>query len=86
MTDRPGPDPTAEPIDILRIIRLAYSPALGTSDIADNIGISQQATQRHLKRLKENGLLNSRKVGRARIWWLTDDGKKEIASQSTNIH
>lgn len=84
MTDKPGPDPTVKPVAILRMIHLAYPPALGTSDIAEEIGISQQATQRHLKRLEEDGRLETRKVGPARIWWVSDAGKKELATQSSS--
>ncbi|PSP92329.1 hypothetical protein BRC87_00380 [Halobacteriales archaeon QS_4_66_20] len=61
---------------------MAYPPALGTSDIAEEIGISQQATHRHLKRLEEDELVESRKVARARIWWLTDEGERRASSHS----
>lgn len=82
MGDKPGPDPTAKPGEILRILKLAYPPALGTTDIADEIGISQQATQKHLRRLEGDGFIESRKVGRAKIWWLTDEGEKRASSYS----
>ncbi|WP_436934979.1 winged helix-turn-helix transcriptional regulator [Halovenus marina] len=84
MADRPGPDPTVDPEEILRIIKLAYPPALGTADIADEIGISNQATARHLKRLQEDGHVDSRKVGQVRIWWITDEGERKIGSQSSD--
>ena len=84
MTPRPGPDPSVEDVDILKTMLMAYPPALGTSDIADRIGLSQQATGRHLNRLEEEGYVESDKVGRARIWWLTDEGK-EMVDQTGSI-
>ena len=80
---KPGPNPTVEPEEILRTLKLAYPPALGTSDIAEEIGISNQATQRHLKRLKDEGYVDTRKIGRARMWWITNEGERHIDNQSS---
>lgn len=84
MSGKPGPDPTVSDEEILRAIILAYPPALGTSDIAEEIGISRQATDRHLGRLEEEGLLESKKVGPSTIWWTTDDGRAHLSESETS--
>jgi len=56
---RPGPDPSVSDTEIIRAIVTARPPALGTTDIADRIDLSQQATSRHLERLCDDGKLNT---------------------------
>lgn len=84
MSGKPGPDPTVSDDEILRTVVLAYSPALGTSDVAEKVGISRQAMDRHLSRLESGGLLESKKVGPATIWWITDDGRAHLAESETS--
>lgn len=78
MSDRRGPDPDVDDRTFLVEIRLAYKPALGTTEVADRVGLSQQAASKRLERLEEYRLVESDKVGNARIWWLTDDGCRHL--------
>nr|WP_225306857.1 winged helix-turn-helix domain-containing protein [Haloarcula sinaiiensis] len=59
---------------------MAYKPALGTTEIADMVGISQQAASKRLSRLEEERLIESDKIGNARAWWLTDNGRRYLDS------
>jgi DNA-binding MarR family transcriptional regulator len=59
-------------------IHLAYKPALGTTEVAERVGLSQQATSKRLQRLEEYRLVESDKTGNARVWWLTDDGRRQL--------
>lgn len=79
---RPGPDPSVDDEEIVRTLVVAYKPVLGTSEIAEEIGLSRQATTRHLKRLEEEGMLVSDKVGPVTIWWPTDEGKRLLQKDS----
>jgi len=78
--EKPGPDPSVNTETILRTLASAYKPALSTSDVADRIGLSQQATSKHMKRLSDDGLVDDDKVGPARIWWITDAGRRYLNS------
>jgi len=81
----PGPDPAVTATELLRTIRDAYPPALGTNDIAERIDQSQQVAHKHLSRLEDEQppLVESMKVGRARVWWLTDAGRRRLSNQSS---
>ncbi|MFB9812672.1 MULTISPECIES: winged helix-turn-helix domain-containing protein [Haloarcula] len=61
-------------------MHMAYKPALGTTEIADMVGISQQAASKRLSRLEEERLIESDKIGNARAWWLTDNGRRYLDS------
>jgi predicted transcriptional regulator len=50
-----------------------------TTEVADEVGLSQQAMSRHLKRMEGEGLLRSDKIGSAKIWWPTDDGLAQLS-------
>jgi DNA-binding MarR family transcriptional regulator len=78
VTEKPGPDPTADRKSILEALALAYSPVLGTSDIAERTGVSRQAVDQRLRRMSEDGLVETRKIGRARVWWLTNKGRAYV--------
>jgi len=76
MSDRPGPDPSISDEEIIRVLVAGRPPALGTSDIASELGISRQAVARHLNRLHEHGLLNKEKLSGTNLWWPTAKGRK----------
>jgi len=80
VTNRRGPDPTVSDEELLRSMHMAYKPALGTTEIADMVGISQQAASKRLSRLEEERLIESDKIGNARAWWLTDNGRRYLDS------
>jgi len=79
MSPKPGPDREATDERILRAIRDAYAPAVGTSEIADELGVERQTADRHLRDLSEEGYVNTKKIGRVRVWWLADKGRKHLA-------
>ena len=78
MTGKPGPDPEVDDKTILQTLLSAYKPALSSTDVAERAGISQQAMSKHLKRLSKDGYVDSDKVGPARIWWVTDEGRRYL--------
>lgn len=75
VTEKPGPSPTADRTSILEALALAYPPVLGTSDIADRTGVSRQAADQRLRRMVEDNLVDTRKIGRVRVWWITNRGR-----------
>ncbi|PSQ06642.1 MarR family transcriptional regulator [Halobacteriales archaeon QS_4_69_31] len=77
---KPGPDPEVTPEQIIRELILAYPPVLGASDIAERTDISRQAIDRRLRQMKKDGLVDSRKIGRVRVWWPTDQGREFVDS------
>ena len=80
---KPGPDRKVTDVDVLTAIMTHYAPAVGTSDVADEVGISRQAVDKYLWDLEEDGLIRTRRVGQARVWWLTDDGKEWLYENRT---
>lgn len=73
---KPGPESEISDCEYLRAIREIYGPAVGTSEVASELGVSRQTAEKHLKRLHESGYLNTRMVGQVRVWWLDDDGER----------
>jgi len=68
--------------ELLRAIHDHYAPVAGTQDVADECGISRQAVGRRLRNFERQGLIETDKVGRSRIWWMTADGLKELKKKS----
>ena len=61
------------------IIGLVSQQALNTNEVADHFDISRPAVSKHLKILRECGLLNVQKKGRERICQAKLDQLGEVA-------
>ncbi len=64
--------------DILYAISEHYAPAVGTSDIAEEVGVSRQAADRRLRDLQEDGLVKRYRAGRSLVWYLSDAGERYV--------
>jgi DNA-binding Lrp family transcriptional regulator len=54
--------------DVVAAVR-AHDPA-ATSEIGDELGISRQAADRRLRRLRDDGRVSSKKIGASLVWFL----------------
>lgn len=75
MAPKPGPDPDVTEEDVLREILVSYSPVSTPKELGERLEISNTAVSRKLKRMEEKGWVESEKVGRTRVFWITDDGR-----------
>ena len=78
-----GPDREATNEKVLRAIRDHFAPAVGTSDISDEIGVARQTADKRLRELWDAGLVDSTKVGQSRIWWITSRGNRKLSELAT---
>jgi Mn-dependent DtxR family transcriptional regulator len=75
----PGPDPQHGDLEVLRAVSDTYGPAVGTSEVAEHLDVKTQTAAKYLNRLSDAGLVHTRKIGRVRVWWLSDRGQRELA-------
>jgi DNA-binding transcriptional ArsR family regulator len=72
-------------VNRLRIVRrLAEAPATVT-ELIDHVGLSQPLVSHHLRRLREAGLVESRRVGRETICTLRSAAFAELAARERAI-
>jgi len=50
----------------------AHEPA-GTREVADAVGVTRQNADQRLRRLRDDGAVQSKKVGRELIWMSVDE-------------
>jgi len=81
MPEKPGPDREATDERILSAIQSSFAPAVGTTEVAERIGVARQTADKHLRELSENGLVNTKTIGQVRIWWLSDEGRRVLDNQ-----
>lgn len=62
----------ADPRRILILYALAEQPR-NVSELAQDLGISQPATSRHLNILRERGMVTAQRAGQAMVYQLRDD-------------
>lgn len=75
---KPGPNRKATDRRILEAINDVYSPAVGTAEIAERVGVERQTADKHLRKLADDGLVETRLIGQVRVWWLSSAGKKRL--------
>lgn len=61
----------------VRIVELLLEQPLGVDEIAEKLGVSQYNVSKHLRILREAGLLNVQKHGRRRLYALPDDIRRQ---------
>lgn len=61
--------------DILVLLRAGERPV---NDLADELGMSQSRASKHLRVLREVGLVRDRKAGKQRLYGLDADGLRPI--------
>lgn len=54
--------------DVVAAVR-AHDPA-ATSEIGDELGVSRQAADRRLRRLRDDGRVSSKKIGASLVWFM----------------
>lgn len=68
--------------EYLRVFALSNDPVLTAVEVGEMVGVSQQAAHSRLTSLERDGYVESKKVGgRARVYWLTDQGRDQIAAE-----
>jgi DNA-binding transcriptional ArsR family regulator len=83
-TGRRGTAPTSDPFDALgdphrrQILELLRDGERSVGEIAEGMPISRPAVSRHLRLLKEAGLVKERAVGARHLYTLDGLGAKEI--------
>ena len=75
----PGPDVSDKDIDILYYIRVRSEPFATARDLEPKTSVGYKQTRNRLDDLVEKGHLNVETVGRVNVYWLTDQGKDEVA-------
>jgi DNA-binding transcriptional ArsR family regulator len=66
----------------LRILRLLYRKPLGVSEIAERLNVSQYNVSKHLRIMREAGLLEVHKSGKQRLYSVVPGLKAEVAANA----
>lgn len=54
-----------------------HEPA-STSEVAEAVGVTRQGADSRLRRLEDEGLVTSTKIGNSLAWALSDNGREEL--------
>jgi DNA-binding transcriptional ArsR family regulator len=66
----------------LRILRLLFKEPLSVNEIAERLGVSQYNVSKHLRILREAGLLELKKSGKQRLHFVADALKTQVAANN----
>jgi len=64
----------------LRIMRLLLKERLGVTAIGERLGLSQYNVSKHLRILKEAGLVEMEKLGQRRLYRVVPGFKRQLAA------
>lgn len=74
-TDSGGRNPVITDKQILRHFVKSNDPVTTAPELAEKLPISKTGVYKRLRNLDEKGLINSKKIGRGKAWWITEDGE-----------
>ncbi|WP_232700555.1 hypothetical protein [Halobacterium wangiae] len=78
-----GRKPTIDDEDILYRVVISSGPVVSTTEIVRAFNLTYQGMHSRLQSMAEEGLLDTKKIGRARAWWITDAGKNKLLETYT---
>jgi DNA-binding transcriptional ArsR family regulator len=64
----------------LRMLRLLFKEALSVNEIAERLDVSQYNVSKHLRIMREAGLLEVEKQGQQRLYSVVDELKVQVAA------
>jgi len=81
MAGRPEKIDTSE---ILREFALSPDPVLTVPELVDMVDMSRQGIDNRLKKMQRDGYVTSKKPGRDRIWWITEEGHAHLRERRSD--
>ena len=66
----------------LRILRLLFHHQLSVNEISDRLKVSQYNVSKHLRIMREAGLLESEKRGKQRLYAIAPELKSHVAANN----
>jgi len=79
----PGRKPTVSDVDILRQFMLNRAPFIHPTELTETFDMSRQGVYNRLEKLDEKGLLDSKKTGGSRNYWITDEGRRCVSEHTS---
>lgn len=73
-----GRKPEIDDRDILQEFVHSDDPVLSSPEIAEEFGFTSGGMYKRLQDLESRGLVNSKKIGQGRAWWITSEGRSTI--------
>lgn len=64
----------------LRILRLLFKKQLSVNEISERLGVSQYNVSKHLRILREAGLLETEKDGKQRLYAVSNKFRTQLAA------
>ncbi|MEK7676519.1 MAG: metalloregulator ArsR/SmtB family transcription factor [Verrucomicrobiota bacterium] len=66
----------------LRILRLLFKEQLGVNEISEQLKVSQYNVSKHLRIMREAGLLETEKQGKQRLYTVASNLKSQVAANN----
>src|SRR5262245_13924008 len=66
----------------LRILRILFKQPLSVNEISERLGVSQYNVSKHLRIMREAGLLETEKSGKQRLYSVVEDLKAHVTANN----
>jgi predicted ArsR family transcriptional regulator len=77
-----GPSPTDPDEKILRAVALRPAPFATAKEIEPELSVGYRQTRNRLDQLVDDGLMNVKDVGRTKVYWLSDAGRRRLEPEA----
>jgi len=76
-----GRKPVVSDSQILELFISASDPVVSAPELAEELPISKTGVYKRLRDLDDRGLVDSKKFGQGRAWWITEKGREFIEDE-----
>lgn len=73
-----GPPVADSDSDFLKWVAATDRPFAVADDVLEKSSVKRKQTLKRLDRLVDEGFLHSKKVGRGKVFWLTEAGRERV--------
>jgi predicted ArsR family transcriptional regulator len=77
-TDSGGRKPVVSDTQLLRLFAEEDDPVVSAPELAERLPISKTGVYKRLRDLDERGLIDSKKIGQGKAWWITQSGREVL--------
>ncbi len=70
--------------EVLDLFEEVRGPVIGSPDIAEHFDVTTQTARNRLTELKDRGLVDSRRIGQATVWWRVNEQSGTTSGSGNN--
>lgn len=83
MSDDKGKPNVVTDEELLALFLTLDGPIFSSGELAEHVRITRSGVHKRLDEMEDRSLVDSKRVGGGRAWWITDDGRSFLRDRDS---